>query len=145
MSSEINQVSIFLPVLASVALSIIAFLRMAVSRTRAVKERTDGGAYYRAFLGDPEPEYAVVAVRHYGNLFETPVLLYTASLLAFAIGAVTPWLLLWAWGYVIARLVQSAVHLTFNNPAYRGLAFVVSWLFMIATWVTLAMAVFARL
>ncbi|TAL03015.1 MAG: hypothetical protein EPO08_05320 [Rhodospirillaceae bacterium] len=145
MNADVNQLSIFLPVFVIVALTAIAFLRMAVARARATKERTDSATYYRAYQGPPEADYAIIAVRHYGNLFEAPVLFYAASIIAFAVGGVTSWLLVWAWGYVAARLVQSTIHLTFNNPLYRGLAFSISWLFLIALWVTLAMEIIGRL
>ena len=145
MDNEINQITIFLPLLAIVLITVIGFLKMAVARTSAVKGRTDSGTFYRAFIGEPEPEYAIVAVRHYGNLFETPVLFYAGCLTAFVVGAVTPWSLAWAWGYVVARAAQSLVHLTHNNPGHRGLFFVISWLFLIALWVTLAMAIFAMM
>src|ERR1700756_3372091 len=89
MPTEPNQISIFLPVLAVVALTIVGFLRMAVARGKAAKARGDGATYYRAFLGEPEPEYAVAAVRHYGNLFEAPTLFYAGCITGYAIGAVT--------------------------------------------------------
>jgi hypothetical protein len=145
MAYHINQAAIFLPVLAIVALTLIAFIRMAVARGSAAKEKAGEPHYYRAYLGAPEPEYAVVAVRHYTNLFELPVLFYTGCISAFVLGAVSPWSLAWAWCYVLARASQSAVHLTYNNPAHRGLAFVVGWVFILALWIDVAWAVIARL
>jgi hypothetical protein len=139
-----NQVSIFLPMLVVVALTFVAFARMAAARGRAVKEGQDP-TYYRAHLGTPEPEYAVTAVRHYGNLFEMPTLLYAACITAFVLGAVNTWVLVFAWGYVAARLVQSAIHMTSNNPTHRGFGFVIGVVFMLALWVTLAIAIFDRL
>ncbi|MCE7797989.1 MAPEG family protein [Sphingobium sufflavum] len=144
MSEAINPVGIFVPVLVIVALTFVAFVRMAAARAAAVRAGQDP-AYYRAHLGTPEPEATVAAVRHYGNLFELPVLFYTGCLTAFVLGAVSGWTLLFAWGYVAGRVVQSLVHLTANNPAHRGLGFVVGMFFIIALWVNLALAIFARL
>jgi hypothetical protein len=139
-----NQATIFLPMLVVVALTFVAFVRMAAMRGRAVKEGQDP-AFYRAHLGTPEPEYATAAVRHYGNLFEMPTLFYAACLAAFVLQAVSGWTLAFAWGYVVCRLFQSAVHMTSNNPATRGIGFILGVLFMLALWVTVALAVFARL
>ncbi len=144
MPDTINQVQIFLPMLVVAALTFVAFMRMGAARAAAVKGGQDPN-YYRAHLGTPEPEPTVAAVRHYGNLFEMPTLLYAACLTAFALQAVGTWTLVFAWGYVAGRLVQSAVHMTSNNPGQRGLGFVVSVLFMLALWVNLALAIFARL
>lgn len=138
----INQVLILLPMLVVVALTFVAFVRMAVARGRIA-----GGMdinFYRAQQGGAEPEAAVVAVRHYGNLLELPTLFHAACLTAYALGAVGCWTLGWAWAFVAARLVQSAVHLTYNNPAHRGLAFVAGVVFLFALWAALAAAIIAR-
>lgn len=144
MADAINPVSIFMPMLVIVALTFVAFIRMAAARAAAVKGGQDP-SYYKAHLGKPEPEATVTAVRHYGNLFELPMLFYAACLTGFVLDAVSGWTLAFAWAYVAARLLQSAVHMTYNNPSHRGLAFVVGILFMFALWTNLALAVFARM
>jgi hypothetical protein len=144
MPGTTNQATIFLPMLVIVALTFVAFVRMAAGRGRAVKGGHDP-AYYKAQLGAPEPEFTVVGVRHYGNLFELPTLFYAACLTAYVLAAVNGWVLGFAWSYVGARLAQSAVHMSYNNPGHRGIAFVIGVLAMLALWVTLALAVFARL
>jgi hypothetical protein len=58
---------------------------------------------------------------------------------------VSGWVLALAWAYVAARCVQSVIHLTYNNPSHRGGAFVLGVLCMLALWIMLALAVFARL
>ncbi len=138
-----NPAAILVPMLMIAALTLFAFIRMAAARGAAAKGMDMN--FYRAFQGGAEPEAAVVAVRHYGNLMELPTLFYPACVALYALGAVSGWALLWAWGYVAARLLQSAVHLTYNNPGHRGGAFVLGVLFMLALWITLALAVFARL
>ncbi len=127
-----------------VALTFVAFVRMAMMRQAAVKAGHDP-RYYRAQLGDPEPEATVVAVRHYSNLFELPVLFYAACLTAYALAAVSGWTLAFAWGYTAARLGQSAVHLSYNHPAHRGLGFVLGVVCLLALWIDLGLTVLARL
>jgi hypothetical protein len=144
MFNAANPVTIFLPMLVVVALTFVAFVRMAAARGRAVKEGQDPN-YYRAAQGTPEPEHAAAAVRHWGNLFELPTLFYAACLTAFVLNAVSLWVLVFAWGWVLARIIQSAVHMTYNNPGHRGGGFILGVLCMLALWVTLAIAVFARL
>lgn len=139
-----NQTLIFLPMLVVVALTFVAFVRMGSARGRAVKEGQDP-AYYRAAQGSPEPEYAAAAVRHYGNLLELPTLFYAAGLTAFVLGAVNGWILGLAWAFVVFRLAQSAVHMTYNNPAHRGIGFVLGVVSLFAMWVLLALEIFARL
>jgi hypothetical protein len=127
-----------------VALTFVAFVRMAAARGAAVKAGQDP-AFYRAHLGTPEPEAATAASRHWGNLFELPTLFYAACLTAFVLNAVTGWVLVFAWGWVAARIVQSAVHMSYNNPSHRGVGFILGVLFLLALWIDLAFAIFARL
>jgi hypothetical protein len=144
MSNVVNQTAIMLPLLAVVALSFVAFVRMAAARGAAAKGGQDPN-YYKAYIGAPEPEATVAAVRHYGNLFELPTLFYAACLTAYVMGAVGKWTLIFAWGFVVARLVQSLVHMSYNNPSHRGGAFVLSVVFMLALWINLSLVIFARL
>ena len=143
MESITNPVAIFVPMLVIVALTFVAFVRMAAARG-AVAKGMDMN-FYRAHQGGQEPEAAAAAVRHYGNLFEMPVLFYAGCVTAYVLGAVDFWLLVFAWGYVAARLVQSFVHMSYNNPAHRGMGFVLGVVFMLALWIDLALAIFARL
>ncbi|GLK43727.1 MULTISPECIES: MAPEG family protein [Novosphingobium] len=138
-----NPTLIFLPMLVVVALTFVAFVRMAVARTGIIKSMDPD--YYRAHIGPPEPESARAAVRHYDNLFELPTLFYAACLTAFVVAVVGRWTLIFAWGYVAARVVQSLIHMTYNNPAHRGGAFVLGILFTLALWINLAVSIFARL
>lgn len=143
MFNAANTVSILVPMLVVVALTFVAFINMAAKRGGAMKVMN--ADYYRAHQGGQEPEAAAAAVRHFNILFEVPVLFYAACLTAYVLGAVAQWTLIFAWAFVAVRLVQSAVHMTYNNPAHRGGAFVVSMLALIALWVNVGMAVFARL
>jgi hypothetical protein len=138
-----NQATIFLPMLVIVALTYLAFLRMAAARGAVIKDMDPN--FYRAHQGGAEPESAAIAVRHYHNLLELPTAVYAACLTAFALGAVGAWTLVFAWGYAAARLVQSAIHLSYNKPAHRGGAFVLGVLFSLALWINVALALFARI
>ena len=144
MFNAANPASILVPMLAIVLLTFVGFIRMAAARGAAVKGGHDP-AYYKAHLGTPEPEATVAAVRHYGNLFEMPTMFYAACLTAFVLPAVSHWTLTFAWAYVAARYVQSAVHMSYNNPSHRGGAFMLGVLAMIALWVNLGLVIFARL
>lgn len=143
MPDVVNPISIFVPMLVVVALTFVVFIRMAAARGSVAKQMDPN--FYRAQIGGQEPEVARTAVRHYGNLFELPTLFYAACLTAFVVGAVGAWTLAFAWGYVVLRLVQSAVHITYNNPAHRGMAFVLSALFMLALWINIGMSICAQL
>ncbi|MCB2079262.1 MAG: MAPEG family protein [Novosphingobium sp.] len=144
MPETVNPVAIFVPVLVIVLLTFIAFIKMGMARGAAVKAGQNPD-YYRAALGEPEPEATRAVVRHWDNLFEFPTVFYAACLTAFALDAVSGWTLAFAWAFVAGRVLQSAVHLTYNNPGHRGLGFGLGILSMLAMWINLAMVVFGRL
>jgi len=144
MPETVNQAYIFVPMMVVVLLTFVGFVNMAAKRGRAVKEGMDAN-FYKAHQGGAEPEYAAAATRHFNNLFEMPTVFYAACLTAYVLQAVTFWSALFAWGYVLGRLVQSAVHMTSNNPAHRGYGFIVGVLFLLALWINLALAVCALL
>jgi len=144
MFDHTNPVTILVPMLVVVALTFVAFIKMATARGAAVKAGQDPN-FYRAHLGSPEPEGATAAVRHWDNLFELPTLFYAGCITAFVLNAVSGWTLAFAWGWVVARLLQSAVHMTYNNPSHRGGGFILGILFVMALWVNIGLSICGRL
>lgn len=135
---------IFLPVLVVVAVTFAGFVKMALERGKAVKGGQDP-AYYKVYLGAPEPEPTRAAVRHWDNLFELPTVFYAGCLTAYVLGAVSTTVLVCAWIFAIGRAVQSAIHLTYNNPSHRGGAFTLSFLGLMVMWGALATTVVNRI
>lgn len=139
-----NPAALLVPMLVVVALTFIAFVRMAQMRGAAVKGGHDPN-YYRAHIGEPEPEPTRAAVRHFDNLFEVPTLFYAACITAFALSLASGWALAFAWVFALCRVIQSAVHLTSNNTVVRGSFFSLGVIFLLALWVVIGGAVFAML
>ena len=140
-----NPVTLLVPMLVVVVLTFLAFLKLGAARTAAMKSGGVTIEYYRAHIGGGEGEAATVASRHYINLFEMPVLFYAACITAYVLNPGSIWVLGLAWGYVAGRLIQSFVHLTYNNPMHRGMGFFLAVLCLLALWINLALVIFARL
>jgi len=138
----VNQTLVFLPVLVVVALTIVAFVKMGAARAGAMKTGMNAD-FYRAHLGEPEPEGARAAARHWDNLFELPTLFYAGCITAFVLGGVGTWTLVFAWGFAAARVVQSLIHMTYNSPAHRGMAFALGVVFVLALWINIAVLILA--
>ncbi len=139
-----NPVTILVPMLVIAALTFVAFVNLAIKRTAAVKAGHPP-EYYKAHIGAPEPEATVAAVRHYGNLMELPTLFYPACITAFVLGEVNGWMLIFAWSYVAARVLQSVVHMTSNNTMVRGLFFSIGVAFVIGLWLDVGLVVVGKL
>ncbi len=144
MAYALNQSLVFVPVLVVVALTLVGFVRLARGRMVAMKNGQDP-AYYRVHQGGSEPEAAAAGARHWDNLFELPTLFYAGCLSAFVLGGVSGWTLAFAWGFAAARVVQSLVHMTYNDPGHRAMAFLVGVVCVFALWANVAASVFANL
>lgn len=129
---------ILYPMFALFALTAFLVFRLAFLRTGAVKRREVDWRYYVAYQGFEEPERLRVASRHVANLFEAPVLFYAVCLTIYVTGQTSPLLVALAWFYVLLRFVHSYVHLGSNVLIMRFRVFALSWLTLIALWVTLA-------
>jgi hypothetical protein len=71
------------------------------------------------------------------NLFELPILFYTAILLTLLLMIQDPMLVRLAWGFVLLRIVHSAIHCTYNNVNHRFVAYAISSLFLLLIWIRL--------
>lgn len=129
--------SILGPAFALVALTLAVVIRLARQRFAAVKAGRVDGRYYKAFRGVGEPEDVAVTARNLSNLYEMPTLFYAGIAIAFAAGQSGTLLVALAWGYVLLRFAHTAIHLGSNKVLWRFRVFALSWLVLLAFWVTL--------
>jgi hypothetical protein len=78
------------------------------------------------------------AADNFRNLFETPVLFYTAALAIYASHVESLAHVALAWAYVVLRVVHSAIHCTYNKVVHRLCAFIASFAVLAAIWALLA-------
>jgi hypothetical protein len=71
------------------------------------------------------------------NLFELPVLFYVAVLLSLVLMIQDAVLVRLAWGFVLLRVLHSAIHCTYNNVNHRFVAYALSSLFLLFLWIRL--------
>lgn len=76
------------------------------------------------------------------NLFEMPVLFYTAMLLALVLLMQDPVLVILAWLYVGLRTVHSLIHTTYNIVMQRFWVYIFSCVTLFAIWLRLAWNIF---
>jgi hypothetical protein len=140
-----SGLSLVYPMLAMVLLTAVVLVMLFRSRVRMVREGLAPVSYFRTFQGSvEEPEYTIKPARHFANLFEAPTLFYAGCLAAMVTGVTGTAVVALAWGYVAARCVHTFVHLGSNRVRYRMRAYFVSWIFLVALWVTVAVSVAIR-
>ncbi|HTU65631.1 MAG TPA: MAPEG family protein [Steroidobacteraceae bacterium] len=129
------------PMAAMVLLTVVVLVSLFRSRVAAVRTGQIDKTYFRLYQGSEEPELARKVSRHFSNLFEAPVLFYVACLAAMISGVTGLLFVSLAWAYVIARVWHAFIHLGGNRLSKRIVAYFVSWIVLVAMWVTLVVAV----
>lgn len=74
---------------------------------------------------------------NFANLFETPVLFYTAILLALTLLLSDQLLVMLAWAYVVLRAIHSFIHCTYNRVLHRFYVFLASAVVLVFIWIRL--------
>ncbi len=93
--------------------------------------------YFRLFQGYEAPDSVIKSTRQWANLFEAPVLFYVVCILIIITNTSNVWFARLAWCYVVARIVHSIIHITYNKVMHRLSAFMVSQLALLIMWILL--------
>jgi hypothetical protein len=134
-----QQTAILFPVFVQVALTV--GLLIVLNRTRSASMREHGQE-----LTDPDVELgqnrwsssAMKASRSYSNQFELPVLFYAVAAFAMITHAVDVLMVVLAWVFAVARIIQAIIHIGPNVIAWRASAFIVGLVAVMAMWIKLA-------
>lgn len=121
------------PMFAMVLLTFAVMILMGIARINSVRTGKISIGYFRTMRGD-SPEYLLKLSRHFSNLFEMPVLFYTAGLLSVALNIEHALLPLFGWMFVLIRCVHALIHITYNNVIHRMLAFIAGSVCVLIIW-----------
>lgn len=121
------------PIFAMVLLTFSIATLMAFARINSVRTGKISIGYFRTMNGD-SPEYLLKLGRHFSNLFEVPVLFYVAGTLSIAQNVEHELLPVFAWLFVLFRLIHAVIHITYNNVIHRMLAFISGSLCVLIIW-----------
>lgn len=130
---------IFWPVIAQVALVVVIWWRMYVTRVREMRSRRIrpqalATSRHMSVLQD------VTAADNFRNLFEIPVLFFAVCLALAVTDTVTPVQIALAWTFVALRAMHSLIHVTYNRVVHRFAAYVASSLCVFAMWALFAVS-----
>jgi len=134
---------LLLPLLAQVALTFIVMIIMYRKRIAEMKSRQihpqqiDSRSKSKALLTD-----SASGSDNYSNLFESPVLFYTAILLTLILMVQDSILVILAWTYVASRYLHSFIHVTYNQVMHRFTVFIFGSFVLLAFWLRLGWIIF---
>ena len=129
--------SLVYPIMAQVLLTFAMLLWMGRVRVAAIKAGRVRVAEL-ALGGSAWPDDVRKVANNAHNQFETPILFYVLCGLALLVGATGPIMTLLAWGYVVARLVHTAIHVTSNRVRHRFVAFAAGFGMLVLMWLAIA-------
>jgi hypothetical protein len=133
-----EQLRIFHPVLALVALTFLVLLLIPITRFRAGWTRRVTVSDFKFGESANVPPDVSIPNRNYMNLLELPLLFYALALSMYCTSRVDAVQLTLAWSYVGLRLTHSLVHLTYNHVVHRLLVFAASNFVLLAMWMRFA-------
>jgi hypothetical protein len=117
-----DHISIFLPVVVQILLTLVVFVALGVAKGRALKT----GAVdekRRALFEDAWPESVIKINNNIRNQFQLPVLFYVLAIVLWLLGAAGVFAVVVAWLFVLSRVVHAYIHIGINYVPARRRAF----------------------
>ncbi len=133
-----TSTAILWPVFVQAFATFALYVAMSNARVGAVKAGTIDAKAFKYM--DNEPENLRNYTRALANQFESPVLFYTACIIAYVTGTANIYLLLLAWTYAVAKLAHTYVHATANRLKHRRPTFIAAFGALVLMWVVLAVS-----
>lgn len=133
-----NARAMLWPVLALVALTFVVMVVMYRRRVREIRARRIHPQSLAGALAMATKLEDVSAADNYRNLHEAPTLFYVAALVVAVAGMTDALMVGLAWAYVAARVVHSAIHVTYNRVMHRFQAFLASQALLALLWLAIA-------
>jgi hypothetical protein len=138
-----DQKSIFVPVIALVALTFVILLLIPFQRFKAGREGRVSANDFKYGESANVPPHVAIPNRNLMNLLEMPLLFYVACVTSYVTQNVTRPLMLMAWIYVALRVTHSLVHVTYNKVMHRLTFYAASNVVLAVIWIRIARFLFA--
>lgn len=133
------QTVILYPTLLQAALTLGVLMLMGPAKSRSMRENGQTLEDEDVRLGrNAWSAEATKLTRNYANQFELPVLFYAVVAFAMITGGADLIMVGLAWIFALSRLVHAALHIGPNVIMWRGTAFMVGFVALVAMWLRLA-------
>lgn len=111
--------------------------KMLLLRIKHMKSKAIPKKFFKSYQGCEIPEECVIHSRHFDNQFQLPVLFFISCLVSLVIIPDSFKLVYLAWSFVVSRIVHSVIHLGYNHPIHRAVAYSLGWIIVLAMWVVM--------
>ena len=121
-----------------VALTFVVTMRLLYFAVKSVKKGEVHIKQYRIYDGEFSPILNSVR-QHYKNMFEMPVLFYLLAILLLIQGNSTNLDLIFAWGFVIFRILHSISRIPNKDVNLRFGLFAGSFIMLLVGWINFSL------
>ena len=132
-----------LPLFAQFLLTMGVYVISRMRRGEAVKKGLVKGRYFKTFEGDPPPRDVTAADQLILNLFEMPVLFFTAALLIISLKLNDNVQMVLATLYVLIRFWHAYIKIQNGRLTQRALVFTISAIILTGMWIWLIIQSFS--
>ncbi len=132
--------NIYHPLFAMVLLTLLVVLRPLYYNISAVFRKEVHIKHFKLF-DDGIPSKLQAASQHYKNMFEMPILFYVLCVLLIMNNNATSVDILFAWGFVIFRILHSISRIPNKDVHLRFSLFAGSFIMLVGGWIHFAMKV----
>ena len=94
-------------------------------------------SYYSMFQGEEIPDLVIKTSRNVPDLFEVPILFYTAGVLYIALEMSDSVPVTLACLFLIARVIHTGIHLSYKNVMHRLIVFGLGNLSVLGMWISI--------
>ncbi|TWB28903.1 MAPEG family protein [Nitrospirillum bahiense] len=134
-----SSIALYFPMLVLFLFTLLVGLRLFIMRVRAVRRGNVRLSYFRNFTAGTQTDGCATAQRAFNNLLEVPPLFYVICVVLMVLRQGDHLYEALAWVFVALRVIQSAIHLTYNNVLHRAAVFIISMAVLAAMWVRLGL------
>ena len=128
--------ALILAAFAQVCLNLFAVVRLGLARVACI-QRGELKMAQIALDDSLWPEPILKLQANVRNQFETPMLFFAGVAVALAVGAVNWTVVIFAWVYVVSRMVHHVIHVGSNRVGRRFQAFAIGLLSLGGLWTAL--------
>jgi hypothetical protein len=123
-----TKFDLFYPAVLHMIFTLIIYAAVLVQRNLSVLKKKVSIKYYVNYTDGTATKEVITWGRHLSNQFELPILFYAAVIMHTMVGGVQALTVILAWGFLVARIIHSMIHMSYNNVVHRMAAFALSWL-----------------
>lgn len=125
-----NKELIFLPVMIQILLIFLLYVKLGAVKSKALKQGLVDEAR-RGLYDDAWPKQVLQINNAITNQFQLPMLFFVMILVLWLLNSITVWAHIFAWLFVVGRIVHAYIHSGSNDTPLRRNSFMVSCLFLL--------------